>query len=64
MSNTAIAELFSKTSNKKKISNKQFHHFEGKIVLKKVTNSLISQTNIKYSGNNKQQSFINIFQMN
>ena len=29
----------------------QFHHCEGKIVLKKVTNSVNSQTNIKSSGN-------------
>ena len=50
-SKTAIAEPFSKISNKKKISNKQFHHCEGKIVLKKVTNSINSQTNIKSSGN-------------
>ena len=28
---TAIAEPFSKISNEKKISNKQFHHCEGKL---------------------------------
>ena len=50
-SKTAIAELFSKISNKKKISNKQFHHCEGKIVLKNLTSSINSQTNIKSSGN-------------
>ena len=48
-SETIIAELFSKISSKKKISNKQFHHCEGKIVLKKVKNSIISQINIKSS---------------
>ena len=32
-------------------SNKQFHHCEGKIVLKKVTNSISCQTNINSSGN-------------
>ena len=50
-SKTVIAEPFSKISNKRKISSKQFHHCERKIVLKKVTNSINSQTNIKYSGN-------------
>ena len=35
------AELFSKISNRKKISNKQFHHFE------KVAKSINSQTNFK-----------------
>ena len=50
-SKTVIAEPFRKISNKKKISNKQFHHCERKIVLKKVTNSINSQTNIKSSGN-------------
>ena len=35
---TIIAELFSKTYNKKKISNKRFHHCEAKIFLEKVTN--------------------------
>ena len=49
-SKTAIAKPFSKVSNKKKISNKQFHLCEGKIVLKKVKNSINSQTNIKSSG--------------
>ena len=51
MSKTAIVELFSKISNKKKISNKQFHHCEANIFLEKVTKSINSQTNIKSSGN-------------
>ena len=50
-SKTAIAELFSKISNKTKISNKQFHHCEGNIFLEKITKSINSQTNIKSSGN-------------
>ena len=44
---TGIAETFSKTYNKKKISNKQFHHCEANIFLEKVTKSIKSQTNIK-----------------
>ena len=48
---TAITELFSKISNKKKISNKQFHHCEANIFLKKVTKLINSQTNIKSSNN-------------
>ena len=47
---TAIAELFSKTYNKKNISNKQFHHCETNIFLEKVTKYINSQTNIKFSG--------------
>ena len=51
---TAIAELFNKIlnqiSNKKKISNKVFHHCEAKIFLKEVTKSINSETNIKSSG--------------
>ena len=47
---TAIAERFSKISNTKKISNKQFH-FESNMFLEKVTKSINSQTNIKSSGN-------------
>ena len=47
-SKTAAAELFSKISNRKKISNEQFHHCEVNIFLEKVTNS---QTNIKSAGN-------------
>ena len=50
-SKTAIAELFSKISNKKEISDKQFHHCEANIFLHKVTKSINSQTNIKSSGN-------------
>ena len=48
---TAIAEHFCKISNKEKISNKQFYYCQRKIVLKKVANSINSQTNIKSSGN-------------
>ena len=43
---TAIAELFNKNlnkiSNKKKISNKEFHHCEANIFLDKVTKSINS----------------------
>ena len=48
---TANAELFSKISITKKISNKQFHHCEANIFLKKVAKSINFQTNIKSSGN-------------
>ena len=51
MSKTAIAELFSKISNKEKVSNKQLHHCEANIFLKKVTKSINSLTNIKSSVN-------------
>ena len=47
---TAMAELFSKTYIKKKISNKEFHHCEANIFLEKITKSINSQTNIKSSG--------------
>ena len=50
-SKTAIDELFSEISNKKEISNKQFHHCEANIFLEKLTKSISSQTNIKSSGN-------------
>ena len=50
-SKTAIAELLSTISNKKKNSNKQFHYCEANIFLEKVTKSINSQTNIKSSGN-------------
>ena len=61
-SKTAIAELFSKISNKKKISNKQFHHCEANIFLEKVTKSINSQTNMKSSGNDSlTANFINTF---
>ena len=39
---TAIAELFGKISNTKKISNKQFHYCEANIFLEKVTKSINS----------------------
>ena len=45
-----MAELFSKTYIKKKISNKEFHHCEANIFLEKITKSINSQTNIKSSG--------------
>ena len=48
---TANAELFSKISITKKISNKQLHHCEANIFLKKVAKSKNFQTNIKSSGN-------------
>ena len=35
---SAIAELFSKTYKKKKISNKQFHHCDGNIFQRKLHN--------------------------
>ena len=53
MSKTAIAEPFSKNSNRKKISNEQFHHCEANNFLEKVTKSINSQTNIKSSSNDK-----------
>ena len=55
-SKTAIAKLFSKISNKKKISNKQLHHYEANIFLEKVTRSTNSETNIKFSGNDSLTS--------
>ena len=64
-SKTAIAELFSKISNKKKISNKQFHHCQANVFLEKVTKSINSQTNMNSSGNDSlTANFINTFQMN
>ena len=48
---TAIAELFSKISNTKKISNKPFHHCEANMFLEEVTKSINSQANIKSSVN-------------
>ena len=50
-SKRAVAELFSKISDKKKISNKQFHDCEANIFLEKVPKSINSQTNLKFSGN-------------
>ena len=46
-----IAELFSETLTKKKVSDKQFHHCDGNIFLEKVTKPIKSQTNIKSSSN-------------
>ena len=64
-SRTAIAELLSKISNKKKISNKQFHRCQAKIFLEKVTKSINSQANMKSSGNDSlTTNFITTFQMN
>ena len=48
---TAIAELFSKICNTKKISRRQFHHCHENIFVEKVTKCINSQTNIKSSGN-------------
>ena len=50
-SKTAIDELFSEISNNKEIANKQFNHCQENIFLEKVTKSIISQTNIKFPGN-------------
>ena len=64
-SKSAIAELFCKISNKKKVSNRQFHHCEANIFLEKVTKPINSQANIKSSGNdNLTANFTSIFQMN
>ena len=57
---TAIAELFSETYNKKKISNKQFHHCEANIFLGKVKESINYQTNIKSSGNDSLTATLSI----
>ena len=43
---SAVAELFSNISNKKKISSKQFHHCKANIFLTKVPKSINSQINI------------------
>ena len=48
-SKTVIAELFSKISYKKEVSNKEFLHCEVNIFLETVTKSVNSQTNIKSS---------------
>ena len=48
---TAIDELFSKSYNKNKISNKQFYHCETNIFQEKVAKSINFHTNIKSSGN-------------
>ena len=40
-----------KVSNKKKASNKQFHHCKANIFLENVTKSINSQTIIKSPGN-------------
>ena len=50
-SKTAPADLFSEISNKKEISNKQFHHCDANIFLEKFTKSINLQINIKFSGN-------------
>ena len=46
---SAIAELFSKTYTKKKISNERFHHCQANIFLEEVIKSINSQTNFKSS---------------
>ena len=50
-SKTIIDELFSKISNKKEISNIQFHHCEANIFLEKFAQYINSQTNNNSSGN-------------
>ena len=62
-SKTASAELFSKISNREKISTKQFHHCKANNFLENVTKSINSQTNTKSPGNDSI-SFINTYQMN
>ena len=53
-SKKATAELFNKISNRKKISNKQFHRWE-------VTKSINSPTNIKCPANDSlTTNFINL----
>ena len=60
-----ITKLFSKLSNKKKISNKQFHHCGANVFLEKVTKSIYPQTNMKSSKNESlRANLINTFQMN
>ena len=62
---TLMKSFIQKLSIKKKISNKQFHHYEANIFLEKVTKSINSQTNMKSSGNDSlTANFINTFQMN
>ena len=51
-SKTATGELFNETSNKKNSQVNNFHHCQANIFLEKVTKFIISQTNIKFSGNN------------
>ena len=50
-SKTTISELLSKSPNRKKISDEQFHLHKAKISLVEVTKSINSQTNNKSSGN-------------
>ena len=52
-SKTATAELFIKISNRKKISNKQFHHCEANNFLEKVTKPINSQKNSQCWPNSK-----------
>ena len=47
-SKAAIPELFSEVSNRKKMSNNQFHHYEMKHFLEKVTKSINSHILNKY----------------
>ena len=46
-----IDEIFSNISNRKKISNKQIHHWEANNFLEKFTKSVNTQTNINSPGN-------------
>ena len=50
-SKTVTVALFSKISNRKQISNEQLHHFEPNIFLEKVTESINSETNKNFPGN-------------
>ena len=50
-SKTTTAEIFSKISNRKKISNKQLHHCKANNFIEKDTKSINCKTNIKYPGN-------------
>ena len=50
MSKTATVELFSKISNRNKISNKQLHHCKGNTFLEKKTKSINFQANFKPPG--------------
>ena len=52
MSKTAATEFYSTISNRKKISNKQFHHYKANNFLERVTKSINSQTNIKPQSSN------------
>ena len=50
-SKRVIGELFTKISNKKKFSDRQFHHCEANVFLEKLPKSINSQSNTKFSCN-------------